>query len=182
MGRTNRAFVKPEGLKGRRGGAKTHFVDKCFPDLKLVLASVVLLGCVLCRPATAQTPEPLSTKNLSSHSRLVLERLTALKSLPSPNWKVRVDELPHGEDITLDDSKWVTNTPNFEMPADRATWYRAWIEVPKTHHGYDVSGSRIWFQFRFSGSTLFPSIVYFNGRRVAMGEALEPIEIGRAHV
>src|ERR1051325_11259769 len=66
-----------------------------------------LLGCVLSRLATAQTPEPFSTKNLSCHSQLVLERLAALKSLSSPNWKVHVDDLPLGEDIALDDSKWI---------------------------------------------------------------------------
>jgi alpha-mannosidase len=150
-------------------------VAKSLFELKIALVSVAIVYCVLPCTANAQTPEPLAAKNLTSHSQLVLERLAALKSLPSPNWKVHIDDLPHGEDVSLDDSKWTGNAPNFEMPADRATWYRAWIEVPKTNHGYDLNDSRIWFQFRFSGSTLFPAIVYFNERRVAMGEALEPI-------
>ena len=126
-----------------------------------------------------QTPEQLAhaTKSLSPQSQSILNRLTELTNLRSPEWKVHIGDLMHGEDPALDDSQWAKNTPNFEMPADRAMWYRASIEVPKLFHGYDLTGSRIWFQFRFSGATLFPAIVYFGGLRVAMGEALEPIAL-----
>ena len=49
------------------------------------------------------------------------------------------------------------------------------IEVPKTFNGYDLTGSRIWFHFVANANGPMPEIVYFNGRRVAMGEDLEPI-------
>ena len=57
-------------------------------------------------------------------------------------------------------------------------WYRAWVEVPKDLHGYDITGSKIWFDFNIDiGGGSGPEIVYFNGRRVAMGENLERIEL-----
>ena len=36
-------------------------------------------------------------------------------------------------------------------------------------------GARIWFQFQAYGNGPTPQIVYFNGRRVALGDDLEPI-------
>ncbi len=42
-------------------------------------------------------------------------------------------------------------------------------------HGYDLTGTRIWFQFHASANGPMPEIVYFNGRRVALGDDLEPI-------
>ena len=54
-------------------------------------------------------------------------------------------------------------------------WYRRLVEVPKTLNGYDLTGSRIWFHFLASANGPIPQIIYFNGRRVAMGEDLEPI-------
>ena len=56
-----------------------------------------------------------------------------------------------------------------------AMWYRAWIEVPKDLHGYDVTGARMWFSFHVWSDGDWTKIVYFNGRRVALGEDLEPI-------
>ena len=56
-----------------------------------------------------------------------------------------------------------------------AGWYRQWIEVPKTLAGYDLTGARIWFQFRAEANGPMPEIIYFNGRRVALGDDLEPI-------
>ncbi len=56
-----------------------------------------------------------------------------------------------------------------------AVWFRRTIEVPKTLHGYDLTGTRIWFQFHANANGPMPEIVYFNGRRVALGDDLEPI-------
>ena len=54
-------------------------------------------------------------------------------------------------------------------------WYRRTIEIPKTVNGYDITGARVWFQFRADANGPMPEIVYFNGRRVALGDDLEPI-------
>jgi len=42
-------------------------------------------------------------------------------------------------------------------------------------HGYDLTGARIWFSFAAYANGPMPEIIYFNGRRVALGDDLEPI-------
>ena len=54
------------------------------------------------------------------------------------------------------------------VPAD-LTWF------PQTLNGYDLTGARIWFQFHAEANGPMPQILYFNGRRVAMGDDLEPV-------
>ena len=83
-------------------------------------------------------------------------------------------DVAHGEAPGLDDSGWQTVTEKSHEPTD-AVWCRRWIEVPKTLNGYDLSGARIWFQFVAYANGPMPEIIYFNGRRVAMGDDLEPI-------
>ena len=61
-----------------------------------------------------------------------------------------------------------------EGPQD-AVWFRRWIEVPPSLHGYDLTGARVWFSFEADANGPMPEIIYFNGRRVAMGDDLEPI-------
>ena len=47
--------------------------------------------------------------------------------------------------------------------------------MPQTLNGYDLSGARVWFRFRANANGPVPEIIYFNGRRVALGDDLEPI-------
>ena len=75
--------------------------------------------------------------------------------------------------------RWTTRTGRWrrrtaEYPED-ALWFRQWIEVPKTLNGYDLTGAQIWFRFEAWVNGPLPQIIYFNGRRVAMGDDLEPI-------
>jgi len=49
------------------------------------------------------------------------------------------------------------------------------LHRPETLSGYDLTGSRIWFQFHAEANGPMPEILYFNGRRVALGDDLEPI-------
>jgi alpha-mannosidase len=58
---------------------------------------------------------------------------------------------------------------------EQALWFRQWVEVPRTLDGYDLTGTRIWFRFQAWVNGPLPQIIYFNGRRVAMGDDLEPI-------
>ena len=83
-------------------------------------------------------------------------------------------DLAHGEDVNLDDSSWETIKPRDNAPKD-AVWFRQTVQVPDTLNGYDLTGSRIWFQFHAEANGPMPEILYFNGRRVAMGDDLEPI-------
>ncbi len=103
--------------------------------------------------------------------------LRSLMHLPADEWKTHTGDIPHGEAINLDDSSW-TIGPNTEGP-NEAVWYRRWIEVPQTLHGYDLMGSRIWFVFQVEANGPATQMIYFNGRRVAMGDELELFVWGR---
>ena len=54
-------------------------------------------------------------------------------------------------------------------------WFRQTYAIPDTLNGYDLTGSRIWFQFHADANGPMPEILYFNGRRVALGDDLEPV-------
>jgi alpha-mannosidase len=111
--------------------------------------------------------------NLPPQSRAVINRLESLAQLPAGTWKMHVGDMAHGEAVDLDDSHWPAITPGNSAPTD-AVWFRQTIRVPETLHGYDLTGARIWFQFQAAANGPIPEILYFNGRRAAMGEDLEP--------
>jgi alpha-mannosidase len=113
-------------------------------------------------------------KNLSPSALETLHTLETLDALPAGEWRFHAGDLAHGESVTLDDSKWELVKPHSKAPTD-AVWYRREIEVPKTLNGYDITGSRVWFQFQADANGPMPEIIYFNGRRVALGDDLEPI-------
>jgi alpha-mannosidase len=141
------------------------------------LLLVVLLSSVL----TAQSFTPVrELKNLSPAALAKLHTLETLSALPGGDWRFHAGDIPHGESVSLDDSAWPlvaapTGRTNRVKAPKEAVWYRRIIEVPKTLHGYDITGSRIWFQFRADANGPIPQIVYFNGKRVALGDDLEPI-------
>ena len=104
----------------------------------------------------------------------VARHLRSLIYLNAEQWKLHAGDIPHGESVELDDSSWQAVGPNSFAPDD-AVWYRRWIEVPKTLNGYDVTGAKAWFDFQYDANGPVTEILYFNGRRVAMGDELEPI-------
>ena len=138
-----------------------------------LLACAVLLGVGSAR-ARGQAPahDPLSALSPAAHR--TVSQLSALNSIAAADWKFHVGDVAHGEAPELDDSGWRTVQGNSHAPTD-GVWYRRWIEVPKTLNGYDLSGTRIWFQFEAYANGPMPEIIYFNGRRVAMGDDLEPM-------
>ena len=137
---------------------------------------LVPIACVaLCHILAAQSFTPVrELKNLSPAALEKLHTLETLNALPAAAWRFHAGDLPHGESPTLDDSTWPEVSAPSKAPKD-AVWYRRTIEVPKTLHGYDITGSRVWFQFRAEANGPMPQIIYFNGRRVALGDDLEPI-------
>ena len=136
----------------------------------------LLLAALLVTPALAQSSKEIADiiHSLPDASQKVVERLGMLDSLPANDWRFHAGDLPHGEDPALDDSSWTVVQPRSHAPFE-AVWYRRLIEVPKTLNGYDLTGARIWFQFRAEANGPMPEIIYFNGRRVALGDDLEPI-------
>ena len=114
-------------------------------------------------------------KRLPDSERNAVARLENLSHLPPGQWRYHVGDLAHGEEPGLDDSSWPVAKPDSTYP-EQALWFRQWVEVPKNLDGYDLTGTRIWFRFQASMPTgRMPQIIYFNGRRVAMGDDLEPI-------
>ena len=101
-------------------------------------------------------------------------RLKSLMYLPAEKWTTHSADISHGEAVELDDSSWKIVGPNSTGPYE-AVWYRRWIEIPKTLNGYDLTGARVWFDFQDDANGPATQIIYFNGRRVAMGDDLEPI-------
>ena len=126
---------------------------------------------VLC----AQSFTPIrEQKGLTQPSIEKLNRIGQLAMLPAGEWQFHAGDLPHGESVAANGPGWTTVGPRTDAPKE-AVWYRRTVEVPKTLHGYDISGSRIWFQFHADANGPMPQIIYFNGRRVALGDDLEPI-------
>jgi alpha-mannosidase len=111
---------------------------------------------------------------LPSDTHAVIERLSTLQELPDGVWKMHAGDLPHGEAVNLDDSSWQTIAKRSTAPKE-AVWFRQSFQVPETLNGYDLTGARIWFQFNAYANGPMPQILYFNGRRVALGDDLEPI-------
>ncbi len=136
-------------------------------------------------PAAAQTSVEAAkvaaevdrvASNLPPTSRTVITRLSLIKELPEGTWKMHSGDLAHGEAVSLDESGWepISTSPPGKAPND-AVWFRQSYTVPETLGGYDLTGARIWFQFHSEANGPMPEILYFNGRRVAMGDDLEPV-------
>lgn len=145
---------------------------KLFPA-SLCIATLSLVGIVSTAPANAQAVQS-AIKSLPAPEQQVITSLDELNTLPAGTWHFHAGNVPHGEDPSLDDSSWPVVKPGFVGPYEGA-WFRQWIQVPKTLHGYDLTGTRIWFQFRAYANGPMPQIIYFNGRRVALGNDLAPI-------
>src|SRR5271156_2032253 len=153
----------------RRCASFASRIVSCRNFLFVLLGGAVLRGAVR---AGAQAGE--ASANLSPEARRTVERLTLLNQLPAGDWKFHAGDVAHGEAPDLDDSSWQTVLAKSHAPTE-AVWYRRWIDVPKTLNGYDLTGARIWFQFAAYANGPMPEIIYFNGRRVALGDDLEPI-------
>ena len=145
----------------------------CRSAVRLFLPATVLL---LASTAFAQrnTEFAKATALLPSDAQTVVDRLGSLHELPDGAWKMHGGDLAHGEDANLDESSWQTIDLGAKAPND-AVWFRQSYQVPDTLNGYDLTGSRIWFEFHASANGPMPEILYFNGRRVALGDDLEPI-------
>ena len=111
---------------------------------------------------------------MTADEQSTVERLGSLDTLPAGPWRFHSGDVAHGEQPSLDDSGWEKVQPKTTAPKD-AVWYRREIEVPKTLNGYDLTGARITFRFRANANGPMPEIIYFKGRRVALGDDLEPI-------
>ena len=141
------------------------------------LAGLVVLTAATFAMAHLHAQSPAETAkieaNLAPESRAVLDRLSTLHELPDGTWKMHAGDLPHAEAVHVIDSDW---QPIAHGSAPKETlWFRQTYRVPDSLNGYDLTGARIWFHFNASANGPMPQILYFNGRRVAMGDDLEPV-------
>lgn len=114
--------------------------------------------------------------NLTPAETTTLQRLHELSTLPDGPWRVHDGDLAHGEAPSLDDSSWQTVTAP-STQGKGAVWFRREITVPRTLHGYNLAGADVSFQFEADANGPMPEIIYFDGRRVALGDDLEEIPL-----
>jgi alpha-mannosidase len=136
----------------------------------------VLAGLLFASRITAQSAADAAkiAATLPAASRAVIERLSGLRELPDGAWKLHAGDLAHGEAVNLDESGWQPIANGTKAPKD-AVWFRQTYQIPATLNGYDLTGTHVWFQFHAEANGPMPEILYFNGRRVAMGDDLEPV-------
>jgi alpha-mannosidase len=148
---------------------KLRFVR--FAALAVFVAFTLLAG-----RATAQSAADATkiAATLPTDTHAIIDRLSGLRELPDGAWKLHAGDLAHGEAVNLDESGWQPIANGSKAPKD-AVWFRQTYQIPATLNGYDLSGARIWFQFHAYANGPMPEILYFNGRRVAMGDDLEPV-------
>ncbi|HEY4010520.1 MAG TPA: glycoside hydrolase family 38 C-terminal domain-containing protein [Acidobacteriaceae bacterium] len=114
--------------------------------------------------------------HLSPTQQETVNCLVQLNMLPDGAWRMHEGDLPHGESPTLDDHSWpIAKAPS--TAGKDAVWFRQRITIPKTLNGYDLTGVDISFQFVAWANGPMPEIIYFDGRRVALGEDLEQIPL-----
>ncbi len=138
--------------------------------------AVILVALLIGGSAAAQRNSDMdkATALLKPDEQTVVNRLASLRELPAGTWKMHAGDVAHGEDANLDDSSWPVMKVG-EHASNDAIWLRQTVEVPQTLNGYDLTGARIWFAINIRGNGPMPEILYFNGRRVALGEDLEPV-------
>jgi len=149
------------------------------PAFLLVVSAIFLfaargIGQTAVEAAKLAAEASRTAASLPPESRAVIERLSNLRVLPDGVWKMHSGDLAHGEAVDADETGWQAIEPPSKAP-NEAVWFRQSYAVPATLNGYDLTGARIWFQFHAEANGPMPEILYFNGRRVAMGDDLESV-------
>jgi alpha-mannosidase len=139
----------------------------------LVLSVAFFAACSASGQVAVSESQRVSSQ-LPQQERVIVDRLLSLGQLPAGTWKMHAGDLAHGEAVSLDETDWQPVALMAKAPND-AVWFRQTIQIPDTLNGYDLTGARIWFQFHAEANGPMPEMIYFNGRRAAMGEDLEPI-------
>jgi alpha-mannosidase len=152
--------------------SRRHSISATLVAIFVSVSGALLLSC--CAHAQSAEEAAKIAANLKPEAQTVIARLSTISNLPDGTWKMHSGDLAHGEAVKLDETSWQTIAPRSEAPND-ALWFRQTYTVPVTLSGYDLTGARIWFQFHATANGPMPEILYFNGRRVALGDDLEPV-------
>lgn len=148
------------------------FLDHLYEGL--AVASITLFGFLAGARLVHAEDTPANAYKFSETAQGVVDRLASIQALPAQEWRYHLGDIAHGERPDLDDNSWQTIGPDTDTSRG-AIWLRRWIEVPQTLHGYDLTGTHIWFNMEIGANEWIPEIIYFNGARVAMGVSLEDI-------
>ena len=114
--------------------------------LRLVVVCLGILVVVTASSAQPPTDYKKATAMLPPDAQTVVNRLGSFRELPDGAWKMHAGDLPHAEDVDVDDSSWQTVAYDSKAP-NEAVWFRQTYQVPETLNGYDLTGARIWFEF-----------------------------------
>lgn len=145
----------------------------CAPLRRIVIGLFSSAWMLVMLPLSAQ--RRAGAMPFTAEEEKVVQELESLGSFPEGDWKAHTGVFPHGEDVRLDDSGWETVHPRVSGPLD-TMWYRRWIAVPKSLHGYDLTGARITLKLN-TAPNIMTLILYIDGRRSAMGEDLETLTL-----
>ncbi len=144
-------------------------------SLFLLLSSALLAPALQAQLFESQHPLAGQTQ-LTADQKAKIAELNSLDTLPDGPWRFHAGDIAHGESLSLDDSSWPEVRAK-STAGKEAQWYRRTIEIPKTLHGYDLTGTDVGFRFRAYANGPMPEILYFNGRRVALGDDLEEVDL-----
>ena len=120
-------------------------------------------------PGPAQIAAAL--KALSGQSRMVIGRLFRFGELPVQEWRFHIGDVQGAQSPAFDDSSWQQKLSNSRFQTADIVWVRVKIVIPAAFNGYDLTGARLWIRNTSSDGIDF----FFNGRRVAAGESMEPL-------
>jgi alpha-mannosidase len=137
-------------------------------------ATAVFVFCVAGSMATAQFPttgrhfgsqidipaqEKAALGALSPQAQAVMQKLTDLGRFTVADFSYHVGDVPDGAAVDLNDSSWSKGQAPLRLPED-VVWVRAWVQVPKSLNGYDLTGAKIGFRPTMRGV----QDVYVNGQ------------------
>ncbi len=131
--------------------------------LLVVLLVATFVPTLLIAQSAAQpgfTPNP-SAKPADAY-KATLDRLQAITDVPLDEWRSHEADLPHGEEVVIDDAQWKTTKLNEEWKSG-GQWLRRTIEVPKQINGYDVSGARIDLDLAVTSDKAIQISTFSNG-------------------
>jgi len=149
------------------------FLKNCFSSSVFC----TLLALITITPTLIAQQEPKAEPLLlSEKAQTALKVLQTLDELPLQGWRFHLGDIAHGEAVDLNDTDWKPIADRTNLSND-AIWFRKTVEVPKDLNGYDLTGVDISFKFNLSADRETTIIIYYNGRRVAMGTDLEPIAL-----
>jgi len=120
--------------------------------------------------------QPVKAYVLSKAGENAVKGLHELEFLPDSGWTYHEGDVVNGETESQDVSSWTKAKAPLTVGKGTA-WFRQWIEVPSTLHGYDIEGASLSFSFGVSSHGAVSKAIFIDGHQVAVGEDLQRVVI-----